>query len=318
MSRKFLTGVRKEIYYSWEAMMKVAKWKGNQYEGVHIEPRWLDFELFIADNWIRYYRAKIKWQNYQRVAPREDQNLTGPLKLRPVWFTRKVKEFGYTLENTVWTNPSDGTKYASNTHKLVLDDKLLGTRDIKNILKKKGINVCMETITDRFGSKKGLFNYKEKCIKHKNAYRNLAEIASMENVTYHVLKRAYYKHEDIKKAIKEAKKSIPRTHYTFEGKMLLKSEVAQIIAKREGKPFGTIYSRMKKYGLNMNALLAETYSKPASVKKKVIATNINTKEEIEFESIAKAAELLGLHGSNISLVASGKYKKSGNYYFRYM
>lgn len=206
--------------------------ENKKYKGLPIDENWLTFDGFVKDNWVRYYRAIIKWRNYQKQAFKRPGD-TEKLQNSPIRFIAKVKDNGYTKENTVFTSPSDMTKYVSYTHKYMFEDRLLGTRDIKNILKKRGINISMEQLVRRLKLGYDLF---EPCvnnkIKYKGKYLNLVEISKLENVNYAVLKKAYYEFEDIKKAIEKAKITKPLQKHLFEGQMLLRAEIYKIIAER--------------------------------------------------------------------------------------
>lgn len=177
----------------------------NRYEGVPIDPKWLTFDDFVKDNWIRYYKAIIKWKNYKRLSPTKKHK--GALKLPKIRLTRKVKELGFTKENTVYTSHSDAIKYSKSSHKYIFEDKLLGTRDIKNILEKRGISLTLATIVYRLHNQQDLFKPGvKKYVLYKGKYLSIVKIADLNNLSYNVLKHNYYKYNDIKKAIRASKK----------------------------------------------------------------------------------------------------------------
>lgn len=194
MGRFGLNQTQKELYENWQlCRRKSYVCSGGMSEGVPIQEEWKTFEGFVKDNWIRYLRAKIKWLRYKRVAPR-DSNV-GKLKLRATRLTRKVKAYGFTKDNTVFTSPSDAMKYHATTHKYMFEDQMLGTRDIKNILKKRGIEMGMEQITARLRKGFSLFEPSVRYpVKWKGVYRSYSEIALMENVSYDLLKKRIHKH----------------------------------------------------------------------------------------------------------------------------
>ena len=51
--------------------------------------------------------------------------------------------------------------------------------------------------------------------------------------------------------------------------------------------------------------------------KPIIATNIDTGEELEFDSIMETIRKLNLHSGNVCRVLNGKRKSTGGYTFRY-
>ena len=289
---------------------------GQKYEGVPLDKKWRTFEGFVKDNWIRYYRAVIKWRNYKRVAPKK--GLTGKLTTNYVKFKRKVKELGYTKENTVFTSHSDSMKYAGHTHKYMFEDKLLGTRDIKNILCKRGINLTMAGITNRLNSGMDLFAPSvDDLLKWKGKYKSFVDIAEMENVNYDTLKHMFYKTRDIKQAVINARENKCLVRYEFEGKQLLQSEICEILSQRTGIKKETLSGRFKKYGLDMDKLVVRLgYKGFSSTAKKIVAEKDGVEQE--FNSIGDAAKILGLYGSLISRMLSGHIKHTGGYKFKYL
>lgn len=238
MSFKYLSGIRKELFPCWESMMKRSVWKGKEFKGVPINLDWIDFDFFVKDNWIRYCRSKIKWCNYNRVSPRN--GLTGKLKLKKVWFIRYKKELGYTKENTVFTNPSDATKNAKSSHKYMFENRMLGTRDIQNILKKRGIEISMEQIVKRLKNNIPLFDTHDKKFNfYKGKYRSYAEISRMLNISVDLLKKKINKDKfTFKDALKYCEK------YRDSGKVRVRSPKELIELKSE---LNKLKSNIKKY-----------------------------------------------------------------------
>lgn len=223
----------------------------------NIPIKWKTFEHFLKDNWIRYYRAFIKWRAYKRVVPGRVKDLSAPLKIIPVYFTIKIKERGYTKENTVFTSPSDSKKYSSYTHKYMFEDKLLGTRDIKNILKKRGIVISIEKLVTRIHKGTDIFRPNDhNIVKWKGKYRSFKEIAKLEKVPYQSLKKLYKKINDLKKAVDKARTVKPLKLYDFEGQRLLQMEICRILAKRTNLKVDTIRMRFQDWGFDIEKLTA--------------------------------------------------------------
>lgn len=194
MGRQGLNKIQQELYSSWELCRKVCRGKGQRYEGVPLQKEWETFDGFYKDNYQRYFRARRKWKNYMRVAARPKDGMTGKLKHRPVRLVRKIKEKGFTKGNTCFSSPSDIMKYHSGKHRYMFENKLLGTRDIKNILKKRGVLIEMESITQRLRLGQSLF---EPSVRYpanwKGCYRSYAEVAKMEKISYDLLKKRIFK-----------------------------------------------------------------------------------------------------------------------------
>ena len=244
----------KKLSNKYEKVIKVCRHKNGQlYEGVPLDENWKTFEDFLKDNWIRYCRALIKWRNYKRVSPRKEYK--GELKVNPIFFVRKIKELGYTKENTVFTSISDSMKYSDKRHRYVIEDKLMGTRDIKNMLRKNGVDINMESITKRLRNKEELFSPKKKFyVMYKGKHRSFAEISKIENISKDVLKKRYKKHRDIKKAIQSTKNIKPFKTYLFEGKNIRAFELADLLSKKEGINKSTLLNRIKKHGSDISKL----------------------------------------------------------------
>jgi hypothetical protein len=227
---------------------------GKRYEGVPISENWMAFDDFVKDNWFRYYRSIIKWKNYT--------GLTKDILIHSkVRFIRKVRGFGFTKDNTVFTSPSDAMKYYSTTHKYMFEDKLLGTRDIYNILKKRGININMSTVTERLRNGQDLFApANQEYVKWKGRFRSFAEIAKLENVAHGTLKQLFYRKKNIGKAVDAARNVKRKQTYLFEGRELTKREICSIIAKRKGLKLATVEARFKSHGMNIAKLQSKEHS----------------------------------------------------------
>ena len=117
-----------------------------RYKGLKLDDNWHTFEDFVKDNRIRYYRAIIKWKNYKKLDTRKGREQK-ELKNSKIRFVVKDITKGYTKDNTVFTSPSDMTKYTTYTHKYMFEDKLLGTRDIQNILKNRDLFIYSQHLT---------------------------------------------------------------------------------------------------------------------------------------------------------------------------
>lgn len=287
---------------------------GQRYEGVLLDNNWQSFDDFVKDNWFRYYRAIIKWRCYKRVAPRNGQ--VGALKNNYVRLKRKVKERGFTKDNTVFTSPSDMMKYIEYTHKYMFENQLLGTRDIKNILKKRGIHLTMEMIVRRLKSGTDLFApNSDDHTKWKGKFRGFVEIAKMEKVNYDILKKRFYEKGNIQKAIDAARNTEGLKRYEFEGKQLLQAEICDILANITGLKTQTLRNRFKKHGLNIDKLVVRKgYKGFSGTAKKVIAEK-DGKEQI-FNSIGDAAKELNLRNPLITGVLKGRISHTGGYKFR--
>lgn len=253
--RKNLTELKRIYHY----VRIVTSYLGSKkYEGVPLDENWQDFESFVKDNWFRYYRAKIKWRNYKKVVLRKGR--PNKLKVNYICFKRKVKSLGYTKENTVFTSLSDATKYYETTHKYLFEDQLLGTRDIKNILKKRGISVTMETIVSRLNKGDDLFSVTvTDKIRYRGKWMNLKDIADLESIDYEVLKKRYYKKGNIKGAVDSTKKVKKLVRIEFEGNLLLRAKIFKILSDRSGIKEDTIKIRFRKHGFNYDKLLQKDH-----------------------------------------------------------
>lgn len=316
MPRKQLNKTERELYSMWDYFRKCCiRTSCSQYEGTPYDKSWLTFEGFIKENWFRYLRAKVKWKNYKRVALKKRGETPAPLKINNIRLKRKVMELGFTKENTVFTSPSDQMKYFESTHTYMFEGQMLGTRDIKNILKKRGIELSMEQITKRLNSGLDLFAENNHAkIKWKGKYRSYVEIAQMENVQFDMLKKRNYEINDIRKALDYCRNWDGFMTYEFEGKDLRKFEICSILSGRTGIAEGTIQGRFTKFGMNLPFLIAPLGAK-LTMRKTIYA--IKDGVEQKFASIEMASQKLGLTGANISQAVNGKMVHCGGYKFRF-
>lgn len=315
MARSGLNKTERELYQMWSFIRKVCFGKGVLFEGVPCVKEWETFDGFKKANYFRYLRAKVKWKGYKRVSGQRNAATPEPLKLNNVTLKRKVKELGYSLENTVFTSLSDRCKYIDANHKYMFEGQLLGTRDIKNILKKRGIIISMEQITKRLNNGMDLFAPGERFkIKWKGEYRSYVDIAEMEKVSYEMLKRRNYEVNDIRKALDYCREWDGFPQYEFEGQQLRKMEICKILSDRTGITKGTMNGRFTKFGMNLTML-----NLPLGVKITLRKTVYAFKDGIErkFDCIADAARELELSSGNISEAASGKQVHTGGYKFRF-
>lgn len=191
---------RRKLYRMWQYARRCKK-----KENVIICDRWGFFEGFYNDNLKRYRRALKKWSGYKKTTtPRKGQSME--LSNSPVRFVRRKKINGFTLKNTLFTSPSDYMKFFDYTHKYIFENKLLGTRDILNILKKRGIRISMEMLTERLRNGRNLFEpNKYAKFLHKSKYRTILEVSNYENVKYTTLLSRLRIYGSMAKAIKSIK-----------------------------------------------------------------------------------------------------------------
>lgn len=291
----------------------------NRYEGVPINEKWLDFDLFYNDNIKRYIKAKNKWKNYHGVTPKKYSKAKTGRKIRYIIMIRKIKANGYFKNNTVFTSISDAMKYWNYTNKYMIENRLLGTRDIQNILKKKGIDKAMNTIAKQrkngfnifLPHKKGIYFWKGK-------YRDLHSISRMEDVNYGQLRQRLYQNDS--KLVDEIAycKGYKETKYNFEGKMLFPKEIIDIVHYRTGIKKTTLLGRFYKWGIdNIDKFeCKKSDNKMSPYPKPVIIKNDN--EEYIFKSVAELCRALGISVGNASNYANGKRKgKLKGYHLQY-
>lgn len=306
-----------ELYNCWGYARKVCG-NGILRENVPCDPNWATFDGFLKDNWFRYYRAKIKWKNYKRVATTD--KYSGPLKNKILVFKRYKKELGFTKENTFFSNPSDVSKYRSTTHKYMFEGRMLGTRDIHRILKKRGINIGMPTIVNRLKNGQPLFDKAERAqIKWKGKNRSFVEIAEMEKTALNRVKKNYYRTGSITKSVDKSKSYKEKTHL-FEGDYLYLFQIAKILSVRYNVSDIAMRGRLKKNIKDNGTFVMTDSIKAGMYEKPLLSVSVNATKDgktITFKSIAAAAKELGLKSANVSLAASGKQSHCGGYKFTY-
>ena len=285
---------KEEMKLMWNYLSSVSRWKGHQkYEGVPCE--WSSFDEFYSANYQRYYRAKKKWKGYKNVCKYHKRKKSYPV--RKVHFVRKEKEKGYTKENTVFTSPSDQMKFSSRCRKYMLGDRVLGTRDIQNLLKKNGVKRSMTNIALSAKQNKPLFR-KNRLDQWfwKGENRSLKDIEEMENIRFGFLSNKVYKNGyTIEEAVNHCKKYF-RTTYLFEGKHLKAIDLVRVLAERCNVTEGAMQHRFYRYGYDLTKLTMEkSDSKYAPYRKPVIAIKSGTKTQ--FPSVQSACETLSIHRS---------------------
>jgi len=302
---------RESLYIVWKTVAAKAIQRGNlHFEDVPIEESWKTFEGFYEDNVSRYYRAKTKWKNYQRITP---VNNTVKYKMTHIIFIRKVPGLGFTKKNTCFTSASDRMKFHKTSRKIMLDKKVLGTRDVLNILKKKGIPISgIQVISSRMSKGESPFMKNNRLRKwfRNGKYSSLIEIAKEEGVPYTFLAlKVSSKKLELEDAIKHCRDYV-RKLYLFEEKQLLPHEICKILSKRHNIKESVMLSRFYRYGFDINKMIIKkSTSKYAPYPKKVIAEKEGSK--LEFNSIRDAARKLGLTNGNVSRYVNGKGRLKG-------
>ena len=290
---------REELKLKHKHIKSVCNPNNIRYEGVSIKENWLSFDGFYKDNINRFYNAKRKWENYQLVT---NSSPEGKYNLTKVHLIRKNKALGFSKENTVFTSPSDRMKYHKGAHKFNLNNgALLGTRDIQNILKKKGISRDIGNIG--VNKNKGVDITKPNRLKNfkwKGEFMSLDEISKKEGVKKTQLGNRVFKNkEKIKDAINYCKLN-PKKRYDFKGEVLTPKEIIRIISKESGIAEGTITRRFYSWEKKDwdKFYLKKSKNKYAPYPKVVIAEKEGKKQE--FKSMREAGRVLGLSASNIS------------------
>lgn len=291
----------------WDSVASVAlRKRSKRYEGVFITDKWKTFDGFYKDNINRYYLAVRKWRDYKRITP---INKNAKYKPSHINFIRKVKALGYTKKNTCFTSASDRMKFHKTSYKIILGDKILGTRDVKNILSKRGIEVAgVNVISHRMWSGLSPFMKDNRLKKYKWKGKNLPlhKIAENENICFTLLQNKIYGNKlSLEKAIDYCRSYSPPT-YLFEGEQLLPIEICRILSERTGIKESTLYSRFYKWGFDIDKLVSRSKNKTAPYPKIVIAVKGN--ERLQFNSIREAANKLGISHGNLSTYVNGKRK----------
>ena len=159
----------------------------------------------------------------------------------------------------------------------------------------------------------------------KGVYRNFVEIAKLESISYDVLKKAFYKLDDIKKAVKYAKNTFSiKDHikYEYNGEMYNLSQVVSIISKDTGHTKETIKGRIKAGWTIEDAIATPKYklcsTKQNSYREKIGAQvkifDLNDTLLYECNTYGEAAQYLNTKQTNIvstcnmSGIFQGKYK----------
>ena len=202
----------------------------------------------------------------------------------------------------------------------MFEGKMLGTRDIQRILKKRGINIGMEAIVHRLKKGFDLFATSERDhIKWKGKFRSFVDIAKMEGIGYGILKHRFYDCGNIRKAVDISINVKPAKIYDFEGKQLRKFEIVQILAERFGITYKAMLSRVKKRGINSGRFIITDNIKADKHAKKTLRKCVYAiKDGVEqkFDSIQQAATELHLLSPNVSQAVNGKQVHCGGYKFR--
>jgi hypothetical protein len=207
-------------------------------------------------------------------------------------------------------------KFHKTAKIIMFDNKRLGTRDIKNILHKKGINRSMTNLSKLHTEGVSLFKPNRLHEwKYKGEYLSLNEISKKENISLPLLKEkttGRSKFNNLLEAIKYCKKYNPnKNKYLFEGELLYPKEIFAIISKKYKIKESTIRSRFYKYGVDIDKLINKSTSKSAPYRKKIIAKK--GKIKLIFESIEGASRSLDAQRSSIQKALKGKVKKVKGY-----
>ncbi len=282
----------------WKHIISVCNPNHNRYEDVQLQEGWDDFMVFYKDMRGKYYRASKKWKNYKHFTTDDGGKITH------LQMIRKSKEMGFVKENLIITSPSDRMKFHKTSKNIVLGDRVLGTRDIKNIAKKKGLDISLQVVTKRCNKNKPLFgDNRLKKFNYKGKKMSIPDIAKELNVSEHLISNRIYKNkESIEQAIYYAKhnaKTKQDMKIEFEGKKLFLVEIITLLSERHNIPESTLISRYYKFNGDFDRMLKKSTNKNAPYKKKIIAEKngiINT-----FESISEASRVTKVNASNISI-----------------
>lgn len=159
----------------------------------------------------------------------------------------------------------------------------------------------------------------------KGQYCSFVDIAKLESVSYDVLKKAFYKSRDLKKAVDYAKNTFSfKDHikYEYNGKMYNLSQVASVISKDTGHTIETIKGRIKAGWTIEDTIATPKYKlcteKQNSYREKLGAQvkiyDLNDNLLYECNTYNEAAEFLGTTQSNVVSACmrfgtfQGKYK----------
>jgi hypothetical protein len=159
----------------------------------------------------------------------------------------------------------------------------------------------------------------------KKEYRNFLEIAKMESVSYDVLKKAFYKLQDMKKAVKYARNTFSiKDHekYEYNGKKYNLSHYCKILSEVTGYGISTIRGRAKN-GWSLDQIISTPVYQYRDEKREEYNKNVGAKVKIydlddnllyECDTYSQAAKYLNTTISNVtsacnrSGVFQGKYK----------
>lgn len=297
------SNTRKELYIKYAALKSVCTYQSSKrYEGVPLDKKWQTFEGFYNDNIKRYRLAKKKWRHYKQVTPTA-KNINNHIILK-----RRIKSKGFTRANTLFTSASDAMKLHRGARLVVFNDKqTLGTRDLKNILEKRGITKNLATIGRLHREGKDIFqpNRLDK-YKWKGKYMSLDDVAKKENVNIHVLENHVYGNkETLQHAVYYAKHNYTPRRVMFEGQLLFPKAICEILSERHGIKFSTIMARYMKQNGNIDKIIyVKSTNIHAPYPKEVIAEKDG--KQLKFTSIIEAAKELSISAGNISVYARGK------------
>lgn len=269
-------------------------------DGSLMEEGWKDFDVFYKDNYRKYYRAKRKWKNYRRLTG----DVGAELKVNPVHLIRKIPDKGFFVKNLVFTSVADKMKYFKSSKNIFLDNKRLGTRDVKNLLKKRGINLTITNIALRINEGRSVFGINRlKKWKWKGLYFSLEEIAVKENVKYTLLQnRVFIQGEPLGKAIIYCKNWV-KTLYDYEGKMLTPTEIIRILSKKYNIPEITLCHRFYSWGYDVDRITKKSENKFVPYKKPIVVKKGNT--EVVFDSTLATSKALNISVAQITNVVRG-------------
>lgn len=144
----------------------------------------------------------------------------------------------------------------------------------------------------------------------KGVYRNFVEIAKLESISYDVLKKAFYRLNDISKAVDYTKNAIcikGNIKYEYKGIMYNQKNYCEMLAKKSGLSFNTIKSRVKQKWSLEDILSTLKYKFPEKTRKKhqekmgaqVKIYDLNDNLLFESNTYGEAAEFLGTTQSNV-------------------
>ena len=144
----------------------------------------------------------------------------------------------------------------------------------------------------------------------KGVYRNFVEIAKLESISYDVLKKAFYKLNDITKAVDYTKNAIcikGNIKYEYKGIMYNQKNYCELIVKDTGLTFETVKSRVKKKWFLNDIISTPKYKLPEKTRKEygekmgaqVKIYDLNDNLLFESNTYGEAAKFLGTTQSNV-------------------